>query len=80
MLLGCVGAWARLATVLAESDDFMYQIQFICATVFNTTIILQFGCYWNADKKKEAQKGGEKKVEEAVREEEKKKKDTKKSQ
>ena len=45
--LGWFGSLSRLATVLIESDDFKYRLQFICSAVLNSIIVLQFVCYWN---------------------------------
>ena len=45
--LGWAGSLSRLATVLIESDDFKYRLQFICSAVLNSIIVLQFACYWN---------------------------------
>ena len=59
--LAWAGGAARLATVLIESDDFWYRMQFIMSFALNSIIICQFGLYWNsakgkvgADKKKNA--------------------------
>ena len=38
---------ARLGTVLLETDDFLYQLQFILALFLNGIIVLQFALYWN---------------------------------
>ena len=48
VFLGWAGSLSRLATVLIESDDFKYRLQFICSAVLNSIIVLQFACYWNA--------------------------------
>ena len=42
------GSIARLGTVLMESDDFMFRLQYIVGVVLNTIIIIQFAIYWNA--------------------------------
>ena len=52
--MGWAGAVARLGTVLMESDDPMYNAQFIMSTFLNTVIMLQFGLYWNSDDKDKA--------------------------
>ena len=54
--LACAGSYARLATVLIESDDLLYKTQFCISAGLNTTILIQFGLYWGskdatADKK-----------------------------
>ena len=46
------GTIARTATVLFESDDFMYRLQFLLSLFFNTVIIIQFFIYWNAEQPK----------------------------
>jgi mannose-P-dolichol utilization defect protein 1 len=53
-ILNFLGGIARLATVLVETDDFMYQLQFIIGVALNGIIVLQFVLYWNnsADGKK----------------------------
>ena len=48
--LSWVGSIARLGTVLVESDDFMFRLQYITGTILNTFIIIQFGLYWNSSK------------------------------
>jgi len=45
--LSFAGIIARTATVLLNSDDFMYNMQFIIALGLNTIIIMQFACYWS---------------------------------
>eukprot|EP00347_Sterkiella_histriomuscorum_P022985 403336391 len=45
--LGFAGSAARLATVLVETDDFLYRLQFIIGTILNGTLVLQFVMYWN---------------------------------
>jgi len=45
--LNFLGGLARLATVLVETDDFMYQLQFIVGVALNGVIVLQFALYWN---------------------------------
>ena len=44
--LNWAGGVARIASVVLNSDDFMYTMQFVIALGLNTTIILQFACYW----------------------------------
>lgn len=46
-LLSFLGVVARLGTVLLETDDFLYQLQFILSVVLNGIIVLQFILYWN---------------------------------
>jgi hypothetical protein len=46
-LLSFIGVIARLGTVLLETDDFLYQLQFILSVVLNGIIVLQFALYWN---------------------------------
>ena len=72
VFLGFAGSLSRLFTVMAESDDFYYQLTFILSGIFNTIIVLQFYCFWNEDKPV-----SDKKVDEVK--EIKKKKDTKKT-
>ena len=67
VFLGFVGALSKLATVLIESDDFWYRIQFIFSAVFNTIIVLQFFCF-PADKEKEKKVQDDKKVQEEPKE------------
>lgn len=50
-LLSFLGSLARTATVLFESDDFFFRLQFLTAVALNTMIITQFGLYWNTAKK-----------------------------
>eukprot|EP00352_Strombidinopsis_acuminata_P005593 CAMPEP_0176372076 /NCGR_PEP_ID=MMETSP0126-20121128/25143_1 /TAXON_ID=141414 ORGANISM="Strombidinopsis acuminatum, Strain SPMC142" /NCGR_SAMPLE_ID=MMETSP0126 /ASSEMBLY_ACC=CAM_ASM_000229 /LENGTH=270 /DNA_ID=CAMNT_0017731785 /DNA_START=23 /DNA_END=835 /DNA_ORIENTATION=+ len=50
-LLNAVGANVRLLTVLVESDNFLYNLQFIVGAVLNTILLLQFFLYWNAPAK-----------------------------
>jgi len=38
---------ARTATVLFESDNFMYRLPFIVTLFLNTVIMIQFAMYWN---------------------------------
>jgi len=52
------GVIARTATVLFESDDFMYRLQFMSALVFNSIMMLQFVLYWNSAPKKKAKISG----------------------
>lgn len=46
-ILNFLGGIARLATVLVETDDFMYQLQFIIGVSLNGLIVVQFLMYWN---------------------------------
>ena len=46
------GIIARTGTVLFQSDDFMYKLQFMVAVVFNTITMIQFAMYWNSGPKK----------------------------
>lgn len=46
-LLSFLGVIARLGTVLLETDDFLYQLQYILSTVLNGVIVLQFALYWD---------------------------------
>jgi mannose-P-dolichol utilization defect 1 len=46
-LLSFLGVLARLGTVLFETDDFLYQLQFILSAVLNGIIVSQFLMYWN---------------------------------
>jgi len=46
--LSFLGTVARLGTVLLETDDFLYQLQFILALFLNGVIVLQFILYWNS--------------------------------
>ena len=48
VFLGWVGSLTRLATVLIESDDFKYRLQFILSATLNTILVMQFACYWNS--------------------------------
>ena len=50
-LLGFLGGVARLGTVLVETDDFLYQLQFIVGVTLAGIIVLQFIMYWNNDAK-----------------------------
>jgi len=45
-LLTFLGGIARLGTVLVETDDFLYQLQFIIGVVLSGIIVLQFVMYW----------------------------------
>ena len=49
--LAWIGALARTATVLLESDDPLYNFTFVLSATFNTIIIIQFGLYWNSGEK-----------------------------
>jgi len=46
-LLSFLGVIARLGTVLFETDNFLYQLQYILSVVLNGIIVLQFILYWN---------------------------------
>ncbi len=46
-LLNFLGGIARLATVMVETDDFLYQLQYIIGVSLNGIIVLQFVLYWN---------------------------------
>jgi hypothetical protein len=52
--LNFLGSIARLGTVLVESDDFMFRLQYIVGCALNTMIIIQFALYWNTAKKVDA--------------------------
>ena len=58
--LGFAGSAARLATVLVETDDFLYRLQFIIGTLLNGILVLQFLMYWN-NKVQPGDKEGDKK-------------------
>ena len=45
--LAWAGSVARTATVLLNSDDFMYKMQFVIALGLNSIIMIQFGMYWS---------------------------------
>lgn len=47
VLLQTVGGYARLATVLIESDDFLFKVQYISGSCLNTIMFIQFFMYWN---------------------------------
>ena len=47
-LLSFLGVVARLGTVMLETDDFLYQLQFILSVFLNGVIVLQFILYWNS--------------------------------
>ena len=53
--LGFAGSLARLATVMAETDDFLYLLQYVIGAGLNGTLVLQFLMYWN-NKVEEASK------------------------
>ena len=46
-LLSFLGVLARLGTVLMETDNFLYQLQYILSATLNGIIVLQFILYWN---------------------------------
>ena len=45
IFLAWAGSATRLSTVLIESDDFLYALQFISGLVLNTILLLQFCIY-----------------------------------
>ncbi len=49
-ILSFAGAAARLGTVLFETDDLLYQMQFMTSVFLNGFITFQFLIYWNSDK------------------------------
>jgi len=49
--LAWVGSIARLGTVLVESDDMLFRLQYISGVFLNTLIVVQFALYWNVAKK-----------------------------
>jgi len=53
-ILSFLGSIARTATVLMETDDFMFQIQYIVGLILNGILSFQFALYWNASPKKSA--------------------------
>jgi hypothetical protein len=55
-LLTFLGSIARLGTVLVESDDFMFKLQYIVGFILNLLIIVQFLLYWSAPKKVDEKK------------------------
>lgn len=44
--LSWAGTIARTGTVLFESDDFLYRLQFVVSLLLNTVIMVQFAMYW----------------------------------
>jgi hypothetical protein len=54
--LAFAGTIARTATVIMESDDFMYRLQFFLGLTFNSIIMIQFALYWNAETPKKRAK------------------------
>ena len=50
-MLNFLGSLARLGTVLNETDDLLFRIQYIVGAILNTIFILQFALYWNSGKK-----------------------------
>ena len=52
--LNFAGGIARLGTVLMESDDFMFRLQYIVGVSLSTIIMLQFVLYWNSEADKPA--------------------------
>lgn len=63
--LNFAGSIARLGTVLIESDDFSFRLQYIVGVILNTIIIIQFFLYWNNSGKAPAASAGGKKVAQA---------------
>lgn len=53
-LLNFLGSVARVGTVLMESDDFMFRLQYLAGLFLNFIIIVQFAMYWNVAKKVDA--------------------------
>lgn len=53
------GSTARMATVLFETDDFLFQLNYILACLLNTVLLLQFVLYWGSEdlKKVDIEKG-----------------------
>ena len=51
--LGFAGSAARLATVLVETDDFLYRLQYIIGTALNGMLVAQFLLYWNSGAKEQ---------------------------
>lgn len=45
--LSFAGSAARLATVLVETDDFLFALSFIIGTTLNGILVAQFLLYWN---------------------------------
>ena len=45
--LSFLGSLTRLGTVLFETDDYLYKLQFIISTLLNATLLGQFFLYWN---------------------------------
>jgi hypothetical protein len=56
--LAWAGTIARTGTVLFESDDKLYQAQFLLSVILNSVIMLQFGLYWNEKPKGKARISG----------------------
>ena len=54
--LGWAGSTARFIGVLFASDDIMFISQFAISAFLNTTIIAQFGLYWNSEGAKKDKK------------------------
>jgi len=55
--LNFAGSIARLGTVLIESDDFAFRLQYILGVCLNTIIIIQFFLYWNSTPAKASKTG-----------------------
>ena len=45
--LSFLGVVARLGTILIETDDYLYQLQYVLSVILNGIIVFQFGIYWN---------------------------------
>ena len=54
-----------MGTVLIESDDFSFRLQYIVGVILNTIIIIQFFLYWSNSGKAPAGAAGGKKVAQA---------------
>ena len=50
--LSFAGSAARLATVMFETNDFLFQLTFILSVALNGFIVLQFFLYWNSSQGK----------------------------
>ena len=55
-MLNFAGSLARLGTVLFESDDMLFRLQYITGAVLNTLMIIQFALYWNSPANADAPK------------------------
>lgn len=61
-LLSFLGGVARLGTVMLETDDFLYQLQYIIGVFLGGIIVGQFLLYWNTNKSATVQDSGDKKA------------------